>query len=267
MPLLPEKLLTPEEEELQRKKASLAQLEAQLAERELELASCRADLSHFEQKYMQSIGRRYAILDGLRAQIAEARAKQNPNKTDAQDQARQARSQARESARAVGDADGKCSSPEDPASATKPNRSESLKKLYRQAARLLHPDLTLDPDEKEKRHHLMAEVNAAYQRGDEERIRTILNEWHASPDNLPGEGPGAELVRIIRKIAQVERRLKSIADEIVQFRQGGLFKLKQQVEEAHGKGIDLLKQLAERLDHDIVIAREEVKQTTKTGTS
>ena len=44
MPLLPEKLLTPEAEELERKKASLAELEAQLADRELELASSLADL-------------------------------------------------------------------------------------------------------------------------------------------------------------------------------------------------------------------------------
>ena len=49
--LSPEKMLTPEEEELERKKASLAKLEAQLADRELELASFRADLVHFEKIY------------------------------------------------------------------------------------------------------------------------------------------------------------------------------------------------------------------------
>lgn len=52
MPLLPEKMLTPEDEELQRKKASLAELEAQLADRELELASSLADLVHFEKRYL-----------------------------------------------------------------------------------------------------------------------------------------------------------------------------------------------------------------------
>src|SRR5437868_15380107 len=73
----PEKPLTPEEEELGRKKARLTELEAQLADRELELASCLADLNHFEMRYLQTVGRRYALLDELKAKIAEARARQN----------------------------------------------------------------------------------------------------------------------------------------------------------------------------------------------
>ena len=101
--LLPEKLLTPEEEELQRKKASLAALEAQLVERELELATGLADLVHFEKRYLQSVGRRYAMLDDLKAKIAEVSARQNPQKQDSRDQARQARSKAQESARAAGE--------------------------------------------------------------------------------------------------------------------------------------------------------------------
>jgi hypothetical protein len=211
---LPEKLLTPEEEELARKKASLAALEARLADRELELAACLADLHHFERHYLQTIGRRYALLDELKAQIAEARARQNSHNQDTRNQARQARSQARDSAQAVGDDQVEAASPDDAASPATPRRSDSLNKVYRQAAKLLHPDLTLDGDEKRRRHHLMAEVNDAYARGDEEKIRAILRDWHASPETVQGDGPGAELVRVIRKIAQVERRLNSIVSEM-----------------------------------------------------
>ncbi len=60
MSLAPEKLLTPEEEELQRKQATLAGQEAQLADRELELAAFLADLVHFEKRYLHTVGRRYA---------------------------------------------------------------------------------------------------------------------------------------------------------------------------------------------------------------
>jgi hypothetical protein len=266
MPVLPEKTRTPEEEELQRKKAILAQLEAQLGERELELASSRADLLHFEKRYLQTVGRRYAILDELRARIAETRARQDPHKGDAQEEARQARAKARASARAAGEQDYRTTTPDDVALATKPIRSESLRNLYRQAAKLLHPDLTLDGEEKKQRHRLMSEINEAYASGDEERIRSILREWHASPDNVPGDGPGAELVRVIRKIAQVEKRLKMIADEMDQLRQGELFKLKHQVEEAQANRRNLIKELGEQLDREIDGAREELKRA-KTRTT
>jgi hypothetical protein len=112
----------------------------------------------------------------------------------------------------------------------------------------------------------MAEVNEAYARGDEARIRAILREWHASPESVQGDGPGAELVRVIRTIAQVEKRLKAIASELDQLRRGELFKLKQAVEEARASGRDLLKDLAEQLDGEIARARDELKRVTNAGT-
>jgi hypothetical protein len=266
MALLPEKLQTPEEEELTRKKAILSDLEAQLANRELELASFRADLLHFERRYLEVVGRRYAILDELRARISEARARQNPSKQNLQDEARQARSRAQESAHATGQEKPEAPS-EDDAASTSPKRSESLRNLYRQAAKLLHPDLTLDGEEKKRRHRLMGEINEAYARGDEERIRAILREWHASPENVQGEGAGAELVRTIRKIAQVENRIKVIAAELEQLKQGELFKLKQQVEESHANGRNMVKELVERLEADIKSARDELKKATNKCTS
>jgi hypothetical protein len=260
--LLTEKLQTPEEDELGRKKARLADLEAQLADRELELAALRADLIQFEKRYLQTVGRRYAILDNLRARIAEERAKQNPHNEEARDQARQARARAQESAQAAGD-----EAPElpqsDEAAAASPKRSDSLNKLYRQAAKLLHPDLTLDADEKKTRQRLMAEVNDAYARGDEERIRAILRDWHSSPESVQGDGPGAELVRIIRKIAQVEKRLTIIAEELDQQRAGELFKLKQQVDAAIATGRDLLRELVERLEREILGATEELQDVRR----
>jgi hypothetical protein len=230
----------------------------------LERASLLADLVHFERRYLQTVGRRYAVLDDLRARIAEDRARQHPHQQHACEQAQQARQKAQESARAAGEDSPGSAPPEDAAA---PNRSESLRKLYRQAAMLLHPDRTLDPAQKETRHRLMAEVNDAYARGDEGRIRAILREWHSSPESVQGEGPGAELVRVIRMIAQVEKRLQAIAAELDQLRQGELFKLKKAVEDAQACGRDLLKDLGERLDREIAAARDELRRETSTGTS
>lgn len=202
----------------------------------------------------------------MKATIAEAHACQNPQRQDARDRAQEARSKAHESARAAGQHKPGTALPEDTASSSKPNPSDSLRNLYRQAAKLLHPDLTLDGKEKEIRHRLMGEINDAYARGDEERIRAILREWHASPESVQGDGPGTELVRVIRKIAQVEERLKSIRAQMDQLRQGDLFKLKQGVDEAHADGRDLLKELGEQLDGEIDQARDELKRGKNKGT-
>ena len=83
---------------------------------------------------------------------------------------------------------------------------------------------------------------------------------------MQGDGAGAELVRLIRKIAQVEKRLKTITAEMDQLRQGELFKLHQAVEEAHANGRDLLKDLAEQLDREIAKARDDLNRATNTGT-
>jgi hypothetical protein len=107
----------------------------------------------------------------------------------------------------------------------------------------------------------MAEVNEAFARGDEEGIRVILREWHASPENVQGDGPGAELVRVIRTIAQVDKRLKAIANEMDQLRESELFKLKCQVEDAWERGHDLVKQLGERLGVEIKEARDELERS------
>ena len=65
---------TPEEQELEKKKAELAALEAELIQRELDLATFRAELTEFETRYLSIVGVRYAELDEIEAQIAEAQA-------------------------------------------------------------------------------------------------------------------------------------------------------------------------------------------------
>ncbi len=63
--------LTPEEDELLRKREELASVRAALAERELELADLRAQLKSFEGQYLRQVGVLYADLDDWNAKIAE----------------------------------------------------------------------------------------------------------------------------------------------------------------------------------------------------
>ena len=138
---------TPEEQELEKKRAELATLEVELAQRELELTTLQSELRAFEAQYLRVVGVRYVKLDELEAQIAEAQVRLSPQDDKLQEQASQARTQAQESARTIGDR------PE-PGQPDKFQPSEHLKRLYRDLAKRIHPDLTTDEQERARRQRL-----------------------------------------------------------------------------------------------------------------
>ena len=86
----------------------------------------------------------------------------------------------------------------------------------------------------------MAEVNIAYRNGDETKLQSILADWESSPDTVEGEGVGAELIRVIRKTAQIQRRLAEIDWQIDQLRVSDLYQLKAKANEAENQGRDIL---------------------------
>jgi hypothetical protein len=88
-----------------------------------------------------------------------------------------------------------------------------------------------------------------------------LNDWESSPESVKGDGPGAELVRAIRKIDQVRRRLDVIALEISSLTRSDLYQLRNEVLEADRKGRDLLGEMAEQVDRDIEAAAQRLAAT------
>jgi uncharacterized protein involved in exopolysaccharide biosynthesis len=101
----------------------------------------------------------------------------------------------------------------------------------------------------------MAEANLAYETGDEAKLRSILEEWKASPDTVEGEGVGAELIRVIRKIAQIQKRISEIEAEIQQLNTSDLYQLRAKADEAEKQGRDLLKEMASQVEQEIDAAR------------
>lgn len=253
----PNRRLTPEEQELEKKSAELLALETELAQRELELATLRAELRAFEGRYIGTVGVLYAELDEIEAQIAEAQARLTPSDNRAQQQAAQARTQAQQSAqtaRAV----------QKLGEQKKFTASENLKKLYREVAKRIHPDLATNEENRARRQRLMAEANQAYEEGDEAKLQAILDEWETSPESVEGEGVGADLVRMIRKIAQVEKRLSAIETEMEQLNASDLYQLKVKIEEAENAGENPLAGMASQVEAEIAESRKRlVKLTNK----
>src|SRR5271157_3314892 len=92
--------MSPEEEELAKKREELALLQADLADRELYLTNLRVELSAFERRYLRQVGVLYAQLDEWNAKIAELVAEDERTEA-ARSAATQARTQAAESHSAV----------------------------------------------------------------------------------------------------------------------------------------------------------------------
>jgi DnaJ-domain-containing protein 1 len=232
-------------------------LENRLIELELQLVNQRGELAAFERRYLKTVGLRYAELDEIEAQIAELLARREPENPGAQGTAREARTRAQESHTSAANLAVHSTGRFSP--------SSSLKSLYREVARRIHPDLAVDETDRTKRQSLMAEANRAYENGDEARLRAILEEYESSPEAVFGEGTAVELVRVIRKIAQVKRRLAEIQSETDQIRASDLFELKKKVDEGTKQGRDILNEMATAIQSQIAQRQAELRDTRERG--
>ena len=247
---------TPEERELSQKLEELLNLQTLLAQRELDLTTLQAELHAFERHHFRVVGVRYAELDEVEAEIADLLSRSSPQNQEMRMRAAEGRDRANESAhesKMIQETAGQ---------AEKFKPSDTLKKLYRDVAKSIHPDLATDDDDRTRRQRFMAEANQAYEEGDEICLREILREWESSPDAIKGDGVAAELIRVIRKIAQVQERLRTIEATIDDLESSDLYRLKGEVESAEAEERDLLAEMASRLDRQIANARQRLAGLT-----
>jgi len=240
-------LLAPEEIELNKKLAVLERLKDRLATREEEMADLRADLEQFEAKYTMEVGRLYADLDDIEAQIAEEEVRIHPEDDEIRRKADEARRRAEESAAQAEAEDWEnCSFRWQP--------TIEAKKAYHKLARLIHPDLALDDEERGRRHELMAKLNDAYSAGDQNQLNELVEEYRDSPDLIAGDSLGDRLIRVIRQISQVKHRLRRLKEERVTAELSELYVLREKVTAEMKEGRNLLKQMAARTRTHIVKA-------------
>jgi hypothetical protein len=233
----------PEEKELARLEAEQAELKERVTSIELELETIKTETARFQHRYYQAVGRLYAQLDELDAQIAHARMEQAPNDATLKSYAQAAKQRAKQSAEEAGLIEAKPKPP--------PVISQSLKDAYRQAVKLMHPDLATTEQERHRRTELMALVNLAYERGDQRAIEKLIEEFGEDPEAIVGEDIGSRIVKTIRRIAQLRRRLNEIQREIETQKKTELFQLKQTIEKSEQKGEDPLADLAKQLEQEI----------------
>lgn len=240
------RLKTPEEIELDRKRIELARLQERLAERERSLFALKAEIRMFEQVYEEVLGARISELEDLEWQLngllgvepVSAEHDSSPcdeafthfhHRTDLLD---------------------------DDAEQTQDVPRKSLKNLYREVAKAIHPDLASDEEERRRRQELMAAANHAYEVGDRAVLEDILCDREQGPDVAYGLDVAMDLVRVIRQIARVQQNIHAVARQIAELRETDIYCFKLRVEDALSDGIDLLAEMAAAVDLNIAKTRK-----------
>jgi hypothetical protein len=218
-------------------RSRVAELEAVLRERAAEITRVKSDLGTFRNRYRQDVGLLHEELDEIERAIAEAELGELSKLVD--------RGSGGPASSPAG------ARPEDPPRFT----SDAVRRLFREVARTIHPDLARDDLTRDQRHTLMVEANRAYALGDEDRLRSILDTWERSPEAVQGSDPEATRVRLVRRIAQIEEQLAVYAGDLADLRDSPLWKLKAMVDDAAARGKDLVADMIRRLKRDIMAAR------------
>jgi hypothetical protein len=246
------KLLAPEEIELNKKKAKLERLKERLADREEEMADLRAELEQTEANYKMQVGRFYAELDEIEAQIAEEELKLVPDDEEIKKKVEELRRRAEESAAEADEEKWEgCTN--------KWNPTPEAKKTYHNLARMIHPDLALDKEERERRHVLMSRLNDAYSAGDQNLLNKLVEEYRDSPDLVRGDSIGDELVRVIRQISQVTMRLKELKEEKLKLELSELYEMREKVRAEQLEGRNYFSQMSARTQTHIMKAQRRLE--------
>ena len=226
----------PNDQDLDRLRAHVSERDAFLQERRAALERAHADVAAFKVRYRQEVGLLHEELDRLELELAEAELHILTGRVD-------------QAAAAATEAPAAIRSEPEPRFTT-----DAVRKLFRDVAKAIHPDLAEDELARDRRHALMIEANRAYELGDEQQLRSILEAWERSPDAVRGTDTEAMRLRLVRRIDQIEEQLAMLAADQAALLESPMWKLKAMVDEEAARGKDLVKDMVRRLKRDILVA-------------
>jgi hypothetical protein len=231
----------PTADDLDRLRVLVTEREAVLDARAAEADRLERELDMFAAHYRQQVGTLHEQLDEIELDIAAAELGELSKRIA------EAGAEPREGAE-----DGAASS----ARRAGPARftSDAVRKLFRDVAKTIHPDLADDEHGRDQRHALMVAANRAYQLRDEEQLRKILEQWERSPGAVQGSDPASMRLRLERRLAQIDEQLELYDGDLTELKKQPLYELKTMVDHAATRGRDLVADMVRRLKRDIMAA-------------
>ncbi len=234
-------LKTPEEIELRKKRDELTGMKERCSDRESRFLALKSEIRAFERVYEEILGSRIVRLEDLEWQLNGLL--QNSDSTEYA------------SATPPLDAFAHFHHRTDLLDDTEmyANHScKSMKSIYREVAKAIHPDLAPDESERLRRQELMAVANHAYGSGDRQTLENLLADWEEQgPEHSSELDVALELVRVIREIARAEQNLQALARQIDELKATDIYQFKIRVDEAGSDGRDLLTEMAAAVELEI----------------
>jgi hypothetical protein len=133
--------------------------------------------------------------------------------------------------------------------------SPSLKTLFREVARRIHPDFASDEAEQKHFTLLMTRANHAYSCGDAETLQRLLDDHLDVNAAVADEGDGVTLLRLARQIQHAVRDIARLDGEQQTLLQSEIGQLYTGAEAAAHEDRDLLAELAAGLRERIADAQ------------
>ena len=218
-----------------------ARLRDRLAEIEVDTATLEAELAAFNSDYMRVVMTVMLDVQELEARILAIVATRTGASDDA-DAAHSARARVNETTahiRAI---------PKTPG----PIPTGDIKKLFRDAAKRMHPDLAADEEARGHAEAFMKRLNTAYRAGDAEAIVNLLNQWEASPF---GAGTADDAVRTSRRLGALGNAVTRAEERLEELRSSELAQLLDRAMAVAATGGDLLADMRRDAEAALMRAR------------
>jgi hypothetical protein len=228
------------EDDLEQLRARVAEFETVLEARAADADRLTRELDIFAALYRQKVGTLHEQLDRLELDIAEAELGELSKRV------------------AEGGASPSAApSPSFPSSSAEAGprfTSDAVRKLFREVAKAIHPDLAHDEHTRDRRHALMIAANQAYALRDAEELDRILKAWSRSPEAVQGSDPAAIRLRLERRLTQITEQMETHTRDLDALRGSPLYELKTMADDAALRGRDLVGEMVTRLKRDIMAA-------------
>lgn len=135
-----------------------------------------------------------------------------------------------------------------------------LKSLYRELAKKYHPDMARTPEEKERFHKIMAEINEAYNNKDLQKLEELAMKLKAPEKVFFKETLEEEFERSLKESEKLDEIISRLEDELTATRNSDTYKFKMRVDEAETEGRDLLQEMEDGLKAKIEQKEEELER-------